>query len=180
MFHMMTSSNGNIFRVTGHLCGKLTGDKDQWRGALMFSLICAWINGWENNRAAGDLRRHRAHYDIIVTRYYDRHTAVLCITANVSPCNFIITVTTVTTVTTCSSYSPKESAEKPFPFQYKNRLCMYRNFHCLYNLNPNTGTACLYRNGPLMMKSKPVAAILSKYMCKPRDKVRTLTACSGW
>ena len=31
--------------------------KDQLRGALMFSLICAWINGWVNNREAGDLRR---------------------------------------------------------------------------------------------------------------------------
>ena len=40
--------------------------KDQWRGALMFSLICVWINGWVNNREAGDLRRHRAHYDVIV------------------------------------------------------------------------------------------------------------------
>ena len=40
--------------------------KGQWRGALMFSLICAQINGWENNREAGDLRRHRAHYDVIV------------------------------------------------------------------------------------------------------------------
>ena len=40
--------------------------KGQWRGALMFSLICAWINGWVNNREAGDLRRHRAHYDFIV------------------------------------------------------------------------------------------------------------------
>ena len=38
----------------------------QWRGTLMFSLICAWINGWVNNREAGDLRRHRAHYDVIV------------------------------------------------------------------------------------------------------------------
>ena len=38
----------------------------QWRGALMFSLICAWINGWVNNREAGDLRRHRAHYDVTV------------------------------------------------------------------------------------------------------------------
>ena len=28
--------------------------KDQWRGALMFSLICAWINGWVNHRVAGD------------------------------------------------------------------------------------------------------------------------------
>ena len=31
--------------------------KGQWRGALMFSLICVWINGWVNNREAGDLRR---------------------------------------------------------------------------------------------------------------------------
>ena len=38
----------------------------QWRGALMFSFICAWINGWVNNREAGDLRRHRAHYDVIM------------------------------------------------------------------------------------------------------------------
>ena len=40
--------------------------KGQWRGALMFSLICARLNGWVNNREAGDLRRHRAHYDVIV------------------------------------------------------------------------------------------------------------------
>ena len=40
--------------------------KGQWRGALMFSLICAWINGWVNNREAGDLRRHRAYYDVAV------------------------------------------------------------------------------------------------------------------
>ena len=40
--------------------------KGRWRGALMFSLICAGINGWVNNREAGDLRRHRAHYDVIV------------------------------------------------------------------------------------------------------------------
>ena len=40
--------------------------KGQWRGTLMFSLICVWINSWENNREAGDLRRNRAHYDVIV------------------------------------------------------------------------------------------------------------------
>ena len=40
--------------------------KGQWRGALMFSFICAWINGWVNNREAGDLRRHRTHYDVTV------------------------------------------------------------------------------------------------------------------
>ena len=40
--------------------------KGQWRGALMFSLICVWINGWVNNRGAGDLRRNQTHYDVIV------------------------------------------------------------------------------------------------------------------
>ena len=36
---------------------------------LLFSLICACINGWENNRKAGDLRRHRTHLDVIVMFY---------------------------------------------------------------------------------------------------------------
>ena len=40
--------------------------KGQWRGDLMFSLICAWINNWVNNREAGDGRRHCAHHDVIV------------------------------------------------------------------------------------------------------------------
>ena len=40
--------------------------KGQWRGALIFTLICAWINGRVNNREAGDLRHHRAHYDVIL------------------------------------------------------------------------------------------------------------------
>ena len=40
--------------------------KGQWRGALMFSLICVWINGGVNNREAGDLRRYRTHYDVSV------------------------------------------------------------------------------------------------------------------
>ena len=41
--------------------------KGQWRGALMFCLICAWKkNGWVKNRDAGELRRHHAHYDVAV------------------------------------------------------------------------------------------------------------------
>ena len=70
---MMTSSKKTSkLRVTGHLCGEFTGwpvnspHKGQWRGALMFSLICVWINDWVNNREAGDFRRYRTHYDVIV------------------------------------------------------------------------------------------------------------------
>ena len=44
--------------------------KGQWRGALVFSLICARINDWVNNGEAGDLRRNRVHYDVIVMRVW--------------------------------------------------------------------------------------------------------------
>ena len=40
--------------------------KGQWRRALIFSLICAWMDDWVNNREACNLRRHCAHYDVIV------------------------------------------------------------------------------------------------------------------
>ena len=82
------SSNGNIFRVTGHLGIHRSPvnslHKGQWRGTLMFSLICARINDWVNNHEDGDLRRHRGHYDVNVmcpckggftelkSLYYDR------------------------------------------------------------------------------------------------------------
>ena len=63
----MTSSNGNIVRVTGHLCGEFTGP----RGVLMCSLMRAWINGWVNNREAVDVSRHRAHYDVTVMKTHE-------------------------------------------------------------------------------------------------------------
>ena len=59
---MMTSSNGNIFRVTGPLCGELNGHPwiphTEWRAALMLSLICVWTNGWVNNKDAGYYSLH--------------------------------------------------------------------------------------------------------------------------
>ena len=68
----MTSSNGNIFRVTGPLCGEFTGPGEfptQRPVTRMFSLICVWINDWVNNREAGDLRRHRGHHYVIVMTF---------------------------------------------------------------------------------------------------------------
>ena len=40
--------------------------KGQWRGALMFSVFCAWRNGWANKQDAGDLRHYHAHHHITV------------------------------------------------------------------------------------------------------------------
>ena len=74
---MMTSSNEKNSSVTGHLCGEFTGPR--WiprtkvsdAELLMFSLICVWINDWVNNREAGDSRRYRAHYDVIVMIHWN-------------------------------------------------------------------------------------------------------------
>ena len=44
--------------------------KGLWRWALMFTLICARINGWVNNGEAGDLRRYLAHSDAIVMAFW--------------------------------------------------------------------------------------------------------------
>ena len=41
----------------------------------MFSLICARINGWVNNREAGDLRCHRSHCDVTLMRPFQTHFA---------------------------------------------------------------------------------------------------------
>ena len=68
-WHMVTK--WKIFRVTGEGNSTINGEfpyKSQWRGAFVFSLICAWIKGWISNRDAGDLRRHHAHYDVTVMR----------------------------------------------------------------------------------------------------------------
>ena len=66
---MMTSSNGNIFCVIGPLLGESTGHR--WIPLTIASdaelfFICAWTNDWVNNREAGDLWRHGAHYDVTV------------------------------------------------------------------------------------------------------------------
>ena len=57
----------NLLFVSGiHRLPVDSAHKGQWHRALMLSLICAWTNGRANNRNAGDLRRHRAHYGVTV------------------------------------------------------------------------------------------------------------------
>ena len=62
---MMTSSHGNILRVTSPLQVESTGHcwipltKSQWSRTLMLSLMCACTIGWKSG-IAGDLRCHNA------------------------------------------------------------------------------------------------------------------------
>ena len=63
------------FRVTGHLCGEFTGPGEipaQRPVTRSFDVSLIWINGWVNNGEAGNLRRHRAHYDGTVMQYVCR------------------------------------------------------------------------------------------------------------
>ena len=65
--HQMATFYALLTFVSGnHRLPVSSPHKGQWRGAVMFSLICAWTNSWANNKDVGDLRRHRAHYDVIV------------------------------------------------------------------------------------------------------------------
>ena len=78
IFHldMMTSSNGNLFRVTGHLCGEFTGPR--WIPRTKTTDAELWCFLWSaselkfevNNREAGDLRRYSAHHDVIVMKQH--------------------------------------------------------------------------------------------------------------
>ena len=69
--HQMETFSALLALYVGN--SPVTGEfphKGQWRGALIFSLICVWTNGWVNNRNFGDFRRHRAHYDVTVTQCF--------------------------------------------------------------------------------------------------------------
>ena len=61
---MMASSNENIFHVTDSFCGEISGHREIPLKEV--ARFYAWTNGWVNNRDAGDLRRHRSHYDVTV------------------------------------------------------------------------------------------------------------------
>ena len=66
--------------------------KGQWRGALMFSLIYAWINDWVNNRKAGDLRRQHGHYDVIIMFKHKWQSQLTYIFMNRPTCNWPLSI----------------------------------------------------------------------------------------
>ena len=103
---MMTSSNENIFRVTGHFCGEFTGprwilrtkasDAELW----CFLLIWTWINSWVNNPEAGDLRRHRAHCDVSVMSIFP----IYALLSTVPSHHFELSLSSLLSLLSSSSY----------------------------------------------------------------------------
>ena len=69
--HQMEAFSALLALCAGNspVTGEFSPQRPVTRPALMFSLPCARINGWVDNRKAGDLRRHRVHYDVTVMHW---------------------------------------------------------------------------------------------------------------
>ena len=94
----------------------------------MFSLICVWINGWVNTHEAGDLRRYRADYGVIVMV-----TKTLCINDTIQTYKTVVNVIVI--VLNDSSLPSKSILIITTPLNlfslkyisYKNTKLTYRN-----------------------------------------------------
>ena len=69
--------------------------KGRWRGARMFSWIYTWISGWVNKRKAGDLRHHRAHYDVTVMDSLHAYANTGCLAAAIPHMLYLATLAIV-------------------------------------------------------------------------------------
>ena len=83
-------------------------------------LICALINGWVNTREAGDLRRHRVHYDV----------TVMTITIHVTHYNDVIMGTIASQITSLTIvYSIVYSDADQTKHQSSASLAFVRGIH---------------------------------------------------
>ena len=104
--------------------------KGQWRVALMFTLISARINGWVNNREAGDLRRYRTHYDVIVMHF----VAIQC---NMSQLNQLQSATIYHLKCSYQIHACAHN-EHPVPMKIQLRNFLTKwwiNFNFYFNIN---------------------------------------------
>ena len=109
---MMTSSNGNIFRITGHLCGEFTGPGEfsaQRPVTRSFGVFfdLRLNNGWVNNREVGDLRRNHAQYNVNVMGW--------CQTFTVGP------------VDSCYTIVPSRCSLTRYMYMYYTQPCNYND-----------------------------------------------------
>ena len=124
----------------------------QWRGALMFSLICVWINGWVNNGEADDLRCYRTHYDITVM------------------CQHHLSVQEIANIMFC------------FLKWFQHRRSSYRKLYCISHCHVcNFFIFCsLHQFGNLEMKNAKPSKLLQVYWYQEILFVRSnMHLCSG-
>ena len=141
--------------------------KGQWRGALMFSLICVWINDWVNNGEAGDLRRYSIHYDVTVMIHHTNFIGIAQVTIH---CNvmgitkfklqqFLLTSSNGTfsaLLALCAGYSPVTGE---FPLQRP----VTWSLDVFFDLRLNKRQA-IFRNKTGTLLIEPLGAILRKLL----------------
>ena len=114
--------------------------KGQWRGALMFSLICVWKNAWVNNREAGDLRRYRSHYDVIVMDHSQKQKGRHCLQRRLSLWPLPVQPMTVNLSPWHLSISAMACLLSRSKWLYKQRVLMHRH----QGLNVRHGLCHIY------------------------------------
>ena len=85
--------------------------KGQWRGTLMFSLICAWIDSLVNSREAGDLRRYCVHYDVSENMGAIWISPSTCIVIHLIFCSITVLKIIVIWLTFHGNLSPKSDSQ---------------------------------------------------------------------
>ena len=96
--------------------------QSQWRGALTFYLICAWTSGWVNNREAGDLRRHRAYYDVTIMN--------LSVFIGQGSCLYLFIISSVDYQQLCSSTQCDIGYKRIF--RYKSSQIHLSQYQCIH------------------------------------------------
>ena len=118
----------------------------QWRGPLLFSVVCPWINGWVNNREAGHLRRHYAHHDVNLMYKED--------TCKIQMLMLLIKHVTLDTMATCPIVY-EFSYETCITHEIRSSFCCVL-FCCVFTLVakhpcdefPHIIQVCLFTSGP--------------------------------
>ena len=121
--------------------------KGQWHGALIFPLICTWINGWINNREAGDLRPYHAHYDVTVMKcivLLTGHDGLKSIYIKLSGTHLCNSLCDLFNMCVTASFFPSEIklAEISPIFKRNDNLCKENN----RSINLLTITSKLFKN----------------------------------
>ena len=103
--------------------------KGQWHRALIFTLICVWINGCVNNREAGDLRRYCAHYGVTVMHiFHDRLYSLMILSSPPLICNVLTSVHWDTALMNLGKKNGRYIEDYIFIYIFLNGTSVYSNF----------------------------------------------------
>ena len=113
--------------------------KGHWRGALVFSLICLWINGWVNNHEAGDLRRYRAHYDAIVMLLHIVYVRFRfgCITSSCQRDVIDLFIVFFSLGSNPEAYFQSDRYQTQQQAKHREKICLIRGLNCRESVVPD-------------------------------------------